>query len=78
MIAHQLELQVGEFIWTGGDMHIYNNHIDQVKTQIKRMPYEFPTLEILRKPDSIFEYKFEDFKLHNYRHHEPLTGKVAV
>lgn len=78
LIAHQLDLEVGEFIWTGGDMHIYNNHIDQVKTQISRTPYPFPQLELLRKPDNLFDYKFEDFKINNYNHHEPLTGKVAV
>lgn len=78
MMAQQLDLEVGEFVWTGGDIHIYANHIEQVKTQIKRTPFEFPQLEILRKPDSIFDYKFEDFKINNYQHHEPLTGKVAV
>lgn len=78
MMAHQLDLEVGEFIWTGGDMHIYKNHILQVKTQISRTPYQFPQLEILRKPESLFDYKFEDFKINNYVHHEPLTGKVAV
>jgi thymidylate synthase len=78
LFAHQLGLQVGEFIWTGGDMHIYNNHISQVETQITRMPYVFPKLKILRKPDSIFDYSFEDFKINNYLHHASLQGKVAV
>lgn len=78
LMAHQLDLEVGEFIWTGGDMHIYTNHIEQVKTQISRTPYAFPQLEILRKPDSLFDYEFANFKIHNYVHHEPLTGKVAV
>lgn len=78
MIAHQLDLEVGEFIWTGGDIHIYENHIEQVKTQLDRKPYEFPELKIINKPDSIFEYQFTDFKINNYMHHEPLSGKVAV
>jgi thymidylate synthase len=59
-------------------MHIYNNHIPQVETQVTRMPHLFPQLEILCKPDSIFDYKFEDFKINNYVHHPVLSGKVAV
>lgn len=78
LMAHQLDLEVGDFIWSGGDMHIYKNHIEQVKTQIQRVPYYFPTLKILRKPKSIFEYEFADLEIENYKHHEPLVGKVAV
>lgn len=78
MIAHQLDLQVGDFVWTGGDVHIYDNHLPQVETQVRRTPHVFPQLEILRKPESIFDYKFEDFKINNYVHHEPLSGKVSV
>lgn len=78
IIAQQVGLEVGDFIWTGGDIHIYENHIPQVQVQLQRDIFEFPKLEILRKPDSIFDYKFEDFQIHNYQHHEPLTGKVAV
>lgn len=78
MIAHQLDLKVGEFIWTGGDIHIYDNHLTQVETQISRTPYNFPVLEILRKPESIFDYKYDDFRIKDYTHHAPLSGKVAV
>lgn len=78
MMAQQLGLEPGEFVWTGGDIHIYENHIEQVEKQLTRQPYEFPQLEIINKPNSIFDYKFEDFKINNYLHHEPLHGKVAV
>ncbi len=78
MIAQQTGLEVGDFVWTGGDCHIYTNHIDQVKEQISREPYPFPTLE-LRKADSIFDYEMDDILASKgYRHHPKLTGEVAV
>src|SRR5574344_1547287 len=61
MLAQQCNLEVGDFIWTGGDCHIYNNHFEQVETQLARQPHAYPTLKILRKPDSIFDYQYEDF-----------------
>ncbi len=61
MVAQQCDLKVGDFVWTGGDCHIYDNHIEQVKEQLSRSPREAPQLVIKRKPDSIFDYKFEDF-----------------
>ncbi|MCI7551460.1 MAG: thymidylate synthase [Actinomycetaceae bacterium] len=78
MIAQQCDLDVGEFIWTGGDCHIYQNHIDQVKEQLSREPYPFPTLE-LRKAPSIFDYQMSDIRASlGYQHHPAITAPVAV
>jgi thymidylate synthase len=78
MIAEQCDLQVGEFIWTGGDCHIYSNHLEQVNLQLSREPLALPELLIKRKPASIFEYKFEDFELVNYQSYPHIKGAVAV
>ncbi|MGF9696986.1 MULTISPECIES: thymidylate synthase [Paenibacillus] len=78
MIAQQCDLEVGDFIWSGGDVHIYSNHVEQVKTQLEREPYALPKLIIKRKPDSIFDYKFEDFEFENYQHHPGIKAPIAV
>ncbi|MBB6021513.1 thymidylate synthase [Paenibacillus sp. JGP012] len=78
MIAQQCDLEVGEFIWSGGDVHIYSNHVEQVKTQLEREPLALPKLIIKRKPDSIFDYKFEDFEFENYQHHPGIKAPIAV
>ncbi|CAH1190895.1 MULTISPECIES: thymidylate synthase [Paenibacillus] len=78
MIAQQCDLEVGEFIWSGGDVHIYSNHLEQVKTQLEREPFALPKLVIKRKPDSIFDYKFEDFEFENYQHHPGIKAPVAI
>ena len=78
MLAQQCGLQVGEFIWTGGDCHIYDNHVEQVQTQLARAPYPYPTLEIVRRPDSIDGYRYEDFVLHGYQSHPLIKAPVAV
>jgi thymidylate synthase len=78
LIAEQTGLEVGDFIWTGGDTHIYDNHVEQVTEQLTREPYPLPTLRILRKADSIFDYTFDDFELLDYRHHPAIRGAVAV
>lgn len=78
MVAQQCGLEPGEFIWSGGDVHIYSNHLEQVKLQLEREPYSLPTLEIKRKPDSIFDYTFDDFEFKDYEHHPTIKGKVAV
>ncbi|MCG7378502.1 thymidylate synthase [Paenibacillus sp. ACRSA] len=78
MIAQQCDLEVGEFIWSGGDVHIYSNHIEQVKTQLTREPFVLPKLVIKRKPESIFDYKFEDFEFENYQHHPGIKAPIAV
>lgn len=78
MIAQQCDLEVGEFIWSGGDCHIYDNHIEQVELQLTREPYQLPTLTFARKPDSIDDYNFEDFILNNYVAHPHIKAPVAV
>ena len=78
MVAQQCDLNVGEFIWTGGDCHIYANHFAQVKLQLTRAPYPLPQLVIKRKPVSIFDYQFDDFEVVNYQHHPHIAAPVAV
>jgi thymidylate synthase len=78
MIAEQCDLRAGDFIWTGGDCHIYSNHMEQVNLQLSREPFALPQLVIRRKPDSIFDYKFEDFELVNYQSHSSISAPVAV
>ena len=78
MLAQQCDLQVGDFVWTGGDCHIYNNHFTQVETQLARQPFVYPTLNIRRRPESIFDYEFDDFEVVGYQHHDPIKAPVAV
>lgn len=78
MVAQQCGLGVGEFIWSGGDCHIYTNHLEQVDTQLGRTPYPMPQLTICRKPDSIFDYQFEDFLVDNYECHPGIKAPIAV
>ena len=78
MLAQQCDLQVGDFIWTGGDCHIYSNHAAQVQEQLSRVPYPYPTLHIKRRPASIFDYEFEDFEVLNYQHYPAIKAPVAV
>jgi len=78
MLAQQCDLKVGDFIWTGGDCHIYDNHVEQVRTQLARTPYPYPTLHIKRRPPSIFDYEYEDFEVLDYQHHPLIKAPVAV
>jgi len=78
MVAQQLGLEPGEFVWTGGDVHVYDNHVEQVAEQLSREPYEYPQLKILRKPDSIFDYTVDDFEVVGYRHHPTIKAPIAV
>ena len=78
MIAQQCELALGDFIWTGGDCHIYSNHAEQVALQLSRAPYPYPVLDIKRRPASIFDYAYEDFEVLDYKHHEAIRAPVAV
>ncbi|MGG5170919.1 thymidylate synthase [Pseudarthrobacter sp. J1738] len=78
MVAAQTGLDVGEFIWTGGDCHIYDNHVEQVQEQLSRDPYEYPQLTLLRHPESIFDYTLEDFEISNYQHHPTIKAPIAV
>lgn len=78
MMAQQLNMAVGEFVWTGGDIHIYDNHVEQVNTQLARAPYALPTLAFKRKPESIFDYQEDDFVLLGYNNHPAIKAPVAV
>jgi len=78
MVAQQCELEPGEFVWTGGDTHIYSNHLDQVNLQLTRELYPLPTLKIKRKPSSIFDYEFADFEILNYQAHPSIKAPIAV
>ncbi len=78
MIAQQTGLTPGEFIWTGGDCHLYSNHMEQVKLQLSRQPLPLPKLNIRRKPASIFDYEYEDFELIGYQHHDAIKAPVAI
>ena len=77
MVAQQTDLDVGDFIWTGGDCHIYDNHTEQVSAQLAREPYPFPLLN-LRTAPSIFDYVFEDVEVVGYRHHPAVAAPIAV
>jgi thymidylate synthase len=77
MIAAQTNLKVGEFIWSGGDCHIYLNHLDQVKLQLSREPLPLPTLKLAPKP-TLFDYRYEDFVIENYQCHETIKAPIAV
>jgi thymidylate synthase len=78
MLAQQCDLDVGDFIWTGGDCHIYDNHREQVDLQLLRAPLPYPTLHLTRRPASIFDYAFEDFEVLDYQHHPAIKAPVAV
>jgi thymidylate synthase len=78
MLAQQCDLEVGELIWTGGDCHIYDNHREQVEEQLRRQPYPYPMLALGRRPESIFEYAFEDFEVVGYQHHPAIRAPIAV
>lgn len=78
MLAQQADLKVGDFIWTGGDCHLYLNHLEQVEEQLSREPLALPRLAIKRRPDSIFDYQFEDFEILNYEFHPHIKAAVAV
>jgi thymidylate synthase len=78
MVAHQCDLQLGEFIWTGGDCHLYLNHLEQADLQLSRTPYPLPSLNIRRKPPSLFDYVFDDFEVQNYQCHAAIKAPIAV
>ena len=78
MMAQQCNLEVGDFVWTGGDCHLYSNHLEQVDLQLSRDFFPLPKLNILRKPDSIFDYEFEDFEITGYECHPAIKAPVAV
>ena len=78
MIAQQCDLKIGEFIWTGGDVHLYLNHLEQARQQLSRNPYPLPKLKIKTKPSSIFDYRFEDFELINYQSHPHIPAPISI
>ena len=78
MVAQQTGLEPGEFVWTGGDCHIYSNHEDQVREQLSREPYPYPQLVLRRTPQDIFSYGLEDFELVDYQHHPTIKAPIAV
>lgn len=78
MVAEQCNLGVGDFVWTGGDCHLYSNHLEQTKEQLSRTPFPLPTLHIKRKPASIFDYTFDDFEIVGYQSHPHIKAPVAI
>ncbi|HNR73436.1 MAG TPA: thymidylate synthase [Cyclobacteriaceae bacterium] len=78
MFAQQTNLEPGEFVWTGGDVHLYANHLEQAQLQLSRQPFPLPQLNIRRKPDTLFGYEFEDFEIQNYQAHPSIKAPIAV
>lgn len=78
MVAQQCDLALGDFVWTGGDTHLYSNHMEQTKLQLSREPHELPKMTLLRKPESIFDYQIDDFVLENYQPHPHIKAPVAI
>lgn len=78
LVAAQCNLNVGELIWTGGDCHLYNNHLEQAQLQLQRTPLALPTLNLKRKPASLFEYQYDDFEFINYQSHPAIKAPIAV
>lgn len=78
MLAQQCDLALGDFVWTGGDVHLYSNHLQQVQTQLARTPYPLPKLLIKRKPPTLFDYQFDDFEIVDYQCHPAISAPIAV
>jgi thymidylate synthase len=78
MLAQQCDLAVGDLVWTGGDCHLYLNHLQQADLQLSRTPYPLPQLKLRRRPPSLFEYAYEDFEVVGYRYHDAIKAPIAV
>ena len=78
MVAQQAGLDVGDFVWSGGDVHLYLNHLEQTDLQLSREPYPLPQLRLARKPESLFDYRFDDFEILNYQSHPHIKAEVSV
>jgi thymidylate synthase len=78
MLAQQCGLQLGEFVWTGGDCHLYLNHLEQADLQLTRSPYPLPRLQLRRKPPTLFDYEYEDFEISGYQFHAAIKAPIAV
>ena len=78
MMAQQCDLEVGDFVWTGGDVHLYLDHLDQAREQLTREPMSLPRLEIKRKPATLYDYAFEDFEILDYQAHPHIAAPISV
>jgi thymidylate synthase len=78
MLAQQCELEAGEFIWTGGDVHLYRNHLEQARLQLTRTPFPLPRLQFNCRPASIFDYRHDDFALLDYQAHPAIKAPISV
>jgi thymidylate synthase len=78
VLAQQCDLQLGEFVWTGGDCHLYLNHLEQADLQLTRAPYALPRLKLRRRPPSLFEYEYQDFEISDYQFHAAIKAPIAV
>ena len=78
MVAQQVNMVPADFVWTGGDVHLYSNHMDQIKEQLTREPHPLPKLKIVHKPNSIFDYSFIDFEIEDYKSHPAIKAPVAI
>jgi thymidylate synthase len=78
MVAQQCDLLPGDFVWTGGDVHLYTNHLEQAQLQLSRQPFPLPRLRIKTKPATLFDYDFEDFEIVNYQSHPGIKAPIAV
>jgi thymidylate synthase len=78
MMAQVCDLEAGEFIWTGGDCHLYVNHLEQTKLQLSRTPLSLPTMRLNSQVRDLFAFQYQDFELQNYRYHPPIKAPVAV
>jgi thymidylate synthase len=78
MLAQQCDLTVGDLVWTGGDCHLYVNHLEQADLQLSRTPFPLPKLNLRRRPQSLFDYSYEDFEIIDYRHHAAIRAPIAV
>lgn len=78
LVAHQCDLAPGTFVWTGGDVHLYINHLEQARLQLSRQPFPLPQLHIKRKPVTLFDYQFEDFEILGYQAHPSIKAPIAV
>jgi len=78
MVAQQVGLEVGDFVWTGGDVHLYSNHFEQAELQLSRDVYELPQLKVARKADSLFDYHYDDFEFIDYQSHPGIKAAVAI
>jgi thymidylate synthase len=78
MVAQQCDLELGDFVWTGGDCHLYLNHLEQAQLQLSREPLPLPRLNITRRPESIFDYRYDDFEIVGYQSHPHIKAPVAI